>query len=245
MNPNTASFADLLRSTVIDPGVVSSRLSPVPQLQRQQSAPGVGAVPHPRTAARADGDLPEVEGAGPTRPQGEKAITLCQPVTIKRRTPADDGSDEADVFTRFTYRPRWFVLAQTDGADLPAVETPAWDAARALAALDVIEIPFDATDGNVLGYARGRWIAVSPINPLPHKTRFHELAHVLLGHTTEGAQHDGELTPRNLRECEAEAVAMLCCAALELPVATENSVRVDAIGVADADGTLLSRCCPS
>ena len=78
-------------------------------------------------------------------------------------------------------------------------------------------MPFDATDGNVLGFARGRSIAVSPINPLPHKTRFHELAHVLLGHTAEGEQHDGELTPRNLRECEAEAVALLCCAALDLP----------------------------
>jgi hypothetical protein len=42
-------------------------------------------------------------------------------------------------------------------------------------------------------------------------------AHVLLGHTAEGEQNDGELTPRNLRECEAEAVAMLCCAALGLP----------------------------
>jgi hypothetical protein len=40
---------------------------------------------------------------------------------------------------------------------------------------------------------------------------------VLLGHTSEGDQHDGELTPRNLRECEAEAVAMPCCAALNLP----------------------------
>jgi hypothetical protein len=58
---------------------------------------------------------------------------------------------------------------------------------------------------------------VSPINPLPHKTRFHELAHYALDHTTEGEQNDGELTPRTLRECEAEAVAMLCCAALELP----------------------------
>ena len=48
-------------------------------------------------------------------------------------------------------------------------------------------------------------------------TSFHELAHVLLGHTTEGEQNEGELTPRNLRECEAEAVAMLCCAALGLP----------------------------
>ena len=44
---------------------------------------------------------------------------------------------------------------------------------------------------------------------------------MLLGHTAEGSQADGELTPRSLRECEAEAVALLCCAALELPGATE------------------------
>ncbi len=86
-----------------------------------------------------------------------------------------------------------------------------------LAALDVVEVPFDATDGNVLGFARARSIAVSPINPMPHKTTFHEVAHVLLGHTAEGEQADGDLTPRNLRECEAEAVALLCCAALDLP----------------------------
>jgi hypothetical protein len=71
-------------------------------------------------------------------------------------------------------------------------------------------------DGNCLGYARARSIAINPVNPMPHKTRFHELAHVLLGHTVEGVQADGEITPRNLRECEA-AVALLCCAALELP----------------------------
>jgi hypothetical protein len=68
-----------------------------------------------------------------------------------------------------------------------------------------------------MGFARGRSIAVSPLNPLSHKTTFHELAHVLLGHTSEGDQNDDELTPRNLRECEAESVALLCCAALDLP----------------------------
>jgi hypothetical protein len=109
------------------------------------------------------------------------------------------------------------VLAQTDGAALASASMPAWDAARALTALDVAEVPFDVLDGNVLGFARARTIAVSPITPLPHKTRFHELAHVLLGHTAEGEQADGERTPRSLRECEAEAVALLCCAALELP----------------------------
>jgi hypothetical protein len=68
-------------------------------------------------------------------------------------------------------------------------------------------------------FACERSIAISPLNPLGlgHKTRFHELAHVLLGHTAESVQADSEITPRNLRECEAEAVALLCCAALDLP----------------------------
>ncbi len=52
---------------------------------------------------------------------------------------------------------------------------------------------------------------------MPHKTRFHELAHILLGHTTKGEQAESEITPRSLAECEAEAVALLCCAALDLP----------------------------
>ena len=56
---------------------------------------------------------------------------------------------------------------------------------------------------------------------MPHKTRFHELAHVLLGHTSEGVQADSEITPRNQRECEAESVALLCCAALDLPGVAE------------------------
>jgi hypothetical protein len=115
--------------------------------------------------------------------------------------------------------------AAPQGMDVPWLATPAWDAERALAALNVTEVPFDAAYGNgMLGYASGRTIAVSPTSPLPHKTRFHELAHVLLGHTTQGEQHDADGTPRNLRECEAEAVAMLCCAALDLP-GVESSGR--------------------
>jgi hypothetical protein len=147
--------------------------------------------------------------------KGEKAITLCMPVTVKRK--AQDETDDPKVFTRFVYRPNWFVLAQTDGHPLADQPMPAWDANRALATLQISEIPFDHLDGNCLGYARERSIAINPVNPMPHKTRFHELAHVLLGHTTEGSQADSELTPRSLKECEAESVALLCCAALDLP----------------------------
>jgi hypothetical protein len=62
-------------------------------------------------------------------------------------------------------------LAQTEGDELPPAPIPAWDRGRALAALDVAEVPFDALDGNALGFARGRTIAVSPINPLPPSVR--------------------------------------------------------------------------
>jgi hypothetical protein len=73
-------------------------------------------------------------------------------------------------------------------------------------------------DGNAQGYAkRSRKIAISPIAVQPCKTLFHELAHVALGHCDEGDLSDTETTPRNIREVEAEAVALLCCESLGLP----------------------------
>ena len=119
-------------------------------------------------------------------------------------TPPSTWARRAAHFTRFVYKSRWFVLSQTEGEPLPEPEIPYWDRHTALEALRVREIPFEHTDGNCLGYARDRSIAINPVNPLAAKTQFHELAHVLLGHTTEGVQTDSEITPRNLRECEAE-----------------------------------------
>ena len=77
--------------------------------------------------------------------------------------------------------------------------------------------PFTTIDGNVQGYAQKREVAVSPVAAMPHKTLFHELAHVELGHTAETSFTDSEHTPRSLREAEAEAVAMLLCESLSLP----------------------------
>lgn len=134
-----------------------------------------------------------------------------------RPTGNDPADEPGATFTRFIHRPRWFVLSQTDGADYTPVQMPTWNEARALEQLAITRIDFSATDGNVQGFARGRGVAVSPVAALPHKTLFHELAHVVVGHTAEGTQEDDEQTPRSLREVEAESVALLCCAALELP----------------------------
>jgi antirestriction protein ArdC len=216
MAPST-SFADLLRSAVTDPGVISSayrqfhQYSLGNQLLALSQCLARGIQPGPMATFQRWKEL------GRYVRKGEKALTLCRPVTVTRTTTAADGTDETQPATWFVYKPFWFVLSQTEGRALEAVPTPAWDAAQALQALDVTEIPFDLMDGNVLGFARGRSIAVSPVNPFPWKTRLHEIGHVLLGHTVQGAQADSELTPRNLAEVEAEAVALLCCAALDLP----------------------------
>jgi antirestriction protein ArdC len=211
----TPSFADLLRSAVTEPGIISSAYRQFHaynvgnQLLAWSQCLARGIQPGPMAT------YPRWRELGRQVRKGEKALTLCMPVTIKRTT--DDATEETEVLTRFIYRPHWFVLAQTEGQPLAEPPTPAWNTGRALAALQIQEIPFDGLDGNCLGFARERSIAISPVNPMPHKTRFHELAHVLLGHTTESNQTESELTPRNLRECEAEAVALLCCAALDLP----------------------------
>jgi antirestriction protein ArdC len=173
--------------------------------------------------------------------KGEKAITLCMPVTVKRKLPkrslditsvrVGDGAErqlkgpdgvvqgecETVSATVFTYKPNWFVLSQTDGEPYQPQEIPTWSEKIALHILIIDRVAFHHADGNCQGYARERNVAISPIAALPHKTLFHELAHVVLGHTTEGGLlDDHERTPRSLREVEAECVALICCESLNL-----------------------------
>ena len=147
--------------------------------------------------------------------RGEKAIWLCMPLT--RKLKDETSGDEQTAIAAFVWKPHWFVYGQTEGEPLQPTPIPAWDRTTALAALAIQEIPFTLTDGNVQGYAQKREVAVSPLAAMPHKTLFHELAHVEMGHTAESEFTDSEHTPRSLREAEAEAVALLLCESLELP----------------------------
>jgi len=171
------------------------------------------------------GTVPKWNELGRSVRKGQKAIWLCMPVTVTKsrdettteKTPATDGDTTARPRTIFVWKPRWFVLAQTDGAEFRAeVHIPTWDKTTALATLNVREVPFTHPDGNVQGYARSGTIAVSPLAQLPAKTLFHELGHCLLGHVTEDVS-DRALLPKTLTEAEAEAVALCCLEALGLP----------------------------
>src|SRR5262249_38384715 len=104
----------------------------------------------------------------------------------------------------------------TDGEPVEIPAIPNWDKDLALQALGITQVKFEATNGNIQGYAQKRTVAVSPIAALPHKTLFHEIGHVVLGHTAESDFQDDERTPKSLREVEAEAVALLLCETLKL-----------------------------
>ena len=106
------------------------------------------------------------------------------------------------------------MLSQTDGAHYQVPAIPAWDRSRALTTLNVEEVPFEMMNGNCQGYAKGRQIAINAVAQMPAKTTFHELAHIELGHTSEAAVNDSETLPRNLKEVEAESVALLCLESL-------------------------------
>ena len=145
--------------------------------------------------------------------KGEKALTLCMPVTVKVKN--EEEEDEARQL--FIYRPRWFVIAQTEGEDFSSNPHPDWDYKLVLKALDIQMRPFEKMDGNCQGYALGREIAINPVAEHPTKTIIHELAHVVLGHTLEGQHTDDERTPRNIREVEAEGVTYIILSLFGLP----------------------------
>jgi hypothetical protein len=132
---------------------------------------------------------------------------------------AEDGieREEPFVYTHFAYKSHWFVLAQTDGTEYVPPANPEWNEERALAALQIERVPFEVMNGNMQGYAQsGRKIAINPVAAMPHKTLFHETGHIILGHCEEKDFSEAAIPPRDVREVEAEAVALLCCESLDL-----------------------------
>ena len=155
--------------------------------------------------------------------KGEKALSLWMPLTIKRRQkPEEESAKDLDAnsiefATAFVVKNYWFVLSQTEGKEFSSPIPPTWNVDRAMGELNIRMAPFSMTDGNCQGYAVGREIAINPIAALPEKTTFHEIAHILLGHTGTEMMADLPTLSRNQKEMEAESVALICIESLGLP----------------------------
>ncbi|UQX13398.1 hypothetical protein [Candidatus Mycobacterium methanotrophicum] len=124
-----------------------------------------------------------------------------------RKTDEETGEEKV-VVCRFRLKRSTFPYSNTVGPEVEWPELPEWDWARALSALDIEQVPFQLIDGNTQGYSFDRKVAVSPVAAYPMKTGFHELAHLVLGHTTT-AVAEGETLCRGVREFQAEAVTYL------------------------------------
>ena len=213
-------WADLLNKAISEPGIISGAYSAFHSYSLgnqiaaafQLSAKGLPLAPIASFKAWKD--------KGRSVKKGEKAIALCMPVTMKGE---DKATGEEFTFARFVWKNNWFSLDQTEGAEFVHESvSPEWDKQAALLNLDISEGRFEMANGNVQGYASSRTIAVNPLAVLPHKTRFHEIAHIVLGHTAESVMSDSEMTPRDIREVEAEGVAYILCTLLGLPGIAES-----------------------
>jgi antirestriction protein ArdC len=158
--------------------------------------------------------------------KGEKGLSMLMPLLIKKEK-AEDG--ETETIRVFVERKFWFALAQTepDPSFRGQVQVrirgiPEWDKEKALKRLGIKEVEFNLLDGNIQGFAlpSKMALAVSPIAAEPLKTLFHEIAHCLL-HARD-RMVDDQTVELSIEEAEAEAVAMLCCATLNLPGLEES-----------------------
>lgn len=145
--------------------------------------------------------------------KGSKAYAIVRPITIQRRNEEDEV--EARL-TRFKPVKCLFGVSQTDGADLPPVQLRGWDLDQARQQLGVREVPFDHLDGNTQGYSVGREYAINPVAVDPAHTTFHELGHIVLGHTALSTEADADYAAhRGVKEFQAEATAYLTLNELE------------------------------
>lgn len=221
------NFTDLLSQAISQPGIISQAYSAFHNFSLGNQMAAVAQLTERNVAIGPLATFNSWKEKGRSVAKGAKAIALCMPVTCKYKTEKEDGETEEHTFAKFVWKKNWFVLAETNGQDFAnEVKTPAWDSAKALASLEINQIVFESMNGNCQGYSTGRSIAINPVAALPHKTRFHELAHVFLGHTSEMQMSDSDRTPRDIREVEAEATAYILCALLDLPGLVESRAYV-------------------
>lgn len=144
--------------------------------------------------------------------KGSKARWILRPCFVK-----DKENEDRQKLIGFKMLPCLFPVSDTDARadaeEIPPPATQTWDAATALVKLDVSKVEYQLSDGNIQGYSTQRQVAISPVAAYPFKTLIHELAHVMLGHTTttNTSEHRGTV------EFQAETVAILVCKELELP----------------------------
>jgi len=143
--------------------------------------------------------------------RGARAKEVIVPVLINEPESEETPEEKHERVARlvgFKVVRVVFGLSDTEGPDLPPVPTPGWDLQHALGKLAINEGAFVSTNGNIQGYSQGLEFAINPIAVNRTKTMFHELGHIVLGHTIP-SRYEEYSTHRGIMEFQAEAVAYL------------------------------------
>jgi hypothetical protein len=148
---------------------------------------------------------------------GSRAGKVIVPLLVKE--PAPELSEDEGVEALKEKRERVarlvgfklvngvFPLSATTGEELPHVEPPGWSLTQLLGKTGIREGTFDHTDGNIQGYSRGLEFAINPLAVNRNRTIFHEIGHIMLGHTIGSYPPDMH---KGRMEGEAEMTAYLC-----------------------------------
>jgi hypothetical protein len=144
--------------------------------------------------------------------KGSKAKEIVRPIVIEKK---DAAGDVTDKLLRFRPVKCLFGYSETEGDELPPVEVPSWHLPTALSNLAIEQIPYDMLDGNTQGFSTGREFAINPVAVNPLKTTFHEIGHIVLGHTRPEQMPLYEVH-RGVYEFQAESTAYLVGNELEV-----------------------------
>lgn len=137
--------------------------------------------------------------------KGSTAKEIIRPIVVHSENEKGEPEERAVGFKAVRCI---FTFSETAGVDPPPMQLPAWDMQTALNTLGIRHVPFDEVNGNIQGYSSGVEIAINPVAVHPEKTLFHELGHVVLGHTLPHALDEYQ-AHRGIMEFQAEAIAYL------------------------------------
>lgn len=146
--------------------------------------------------------------------KGEKAIYLWQPIVIKEKelnTKTNKIEEVEKVI--FTFKPKWFALSQTNGAEIKPedIKIGGFNFENVFKTFGIKLVDFDSLNGNVQGFARvkEKELAINPLDKHAEMTILHEVAHIVLKHSEVDYGRD-------MQELEAETVAYIVGSVLKL-----------------------------
>jgi hypothetical protein len=153
--------------------------------------------------------------------RGAKAKEVIVPVLVNEPVPEpaedepiEEKRERVARLISFEVVRAIFTLSDTDGDYIPPAEPQGWRKEIALPRLGITEKYFDSTSGNRQGYSYRLEFAINPLAVNPNKTLFHELGHIVLGHTLPHHYEEYQ-AHRGIMEYQAEATAYVLMNELE------------------------------